>query len=131
MRNTLAMSLAIVAGVMLLGVGITGTAAWETIRNFVTGFLGEHWALILLFRVLLFIASLGGIAVIIGGVLIGAGRTSVGKLFILLGTGIGLLGLLVGIALPWLQQGTTELALSTGTGTMAIILSIVARMVAK
>ncbi len=131
MRNTLAMYMAIAAGVMLLGVGITGTAAWETIRNFVIALFGNHWALVLLFQVFLYIASLGGIAVIIGGVLIGAGRTSIGKLFILLGAGIGLLGLLLAIALPGFQQGSVALALGTGTGTVAIILSIAARMIAK
>lgn len=131
MRNTLAMYLAIIAGVMLLGVGITGSAAWETIRNFVIALFGNHWALILLFQVFLYIASLGGIAVIIGGVLIGVGRTSIGKLFILLGVGVGLLGLLLAIALPGVQQGSAALALGAGTGTVAIILSIAARMIAK
>ncbi|MDI6884371.1 MAG: hypothetical protein QMD00_04520 [Hadesarchaea archaeon] len=131
MRNTLAMYLAIFAGVMLLGAGVTGTATWQTIRNFVLALLGDHWALVLLFQALLVIASLGGIAVIFGGALIGLGRTSVGKLFILLGTGVGLLGLLIAIALPGLQQGSTALALGTGTGVVGVLLSIAARTIAK
>ncbi|MDI6643131.1 MAG: hypothetical protein QMD95_03670 [Candidatus Hodarchaeaceae archaeon] len=131
MRNTLAMYLAIFAGVMLLGAGVTGAATWQTIRNFVLALLGDHWALVLLFQALLVIASLGGIAVIFGGALIGLGRTSVGKLFILLGTGVGLLGLLIAIALPGLQQGSTALALGTGTGVVGVLLSIAARTIAK
>ena len=131
MRNTLAMYLAIAAGVLLLGAGVTGVATWEMIRNFVISFLGNHWALILLFQVLIFIASLGGLAVICGGVLIGAGRSSIGKLFILLGTGVGLIGLLLAVALPWFQQGSLELALGTSSGAAGIVLSIAARMIAK
>lgn len=125
------MYLAIFAGVLLLGVGVTGAATWETIKNFVVSFFGDHWALILLFQALIFIASLGGVAVICGGALIGAGRTSIGKLFILLGTGAGLLGLLLAVALPGLQQGSAALAIGTTTGTVGIVLSIVARKIAK
>lgn len=131
MRNTVAMYLAIVAGILLLGAGVTGVATWETIRNFIISFLGSHWALILLFQVLILIASLGGVAVILGGVLIGAGRTSIGKLLILLGTGVGLLGLLLAVALPWFQQGSATLALGTSSGAVGIVLSIAARMIAK
>jgi len=125
------MYLAIVAGILLLGIGVTGAATWETIRNFVVTFLGGHWAIILLFQVLILIASLGGIAVICGGILIGAGRTFIGKLFIGLGAGTGLIGLILVIVLPGLQQGDIKLALGTTTGIVGIILSILARMIAK
>lgn len=131
MRNKVAMYLAIVAGILLLGIGVTGAATWETIRNFVVTFLGGHWAIILLFQVLIVIASLGGVAVICGGILIGTGRTSIGKLFIGLGAGTGLIGLILVIVLPGLQQGDIKLALGTTTGIVGIILSILARMIAK
>jgi hypothetical protein len=125
------MYLAIVAGILLLGIGVTGAATWETIRNFVVTFLGGHWAIILLFQVLILIASLGGVAVICGGILIGAGRTAIGKLLIALGTGTGLIGLLLVIVLPSFQQGDIKLALGTSSGIVGIILSILARMIAK
>ena len=131
MRNKVAMYLAIVAGILLLGIGVTGAATWETIRNFVVTFLGGHWAIILLFQVLILIASLGGIAVICGGILIGTGRTSIGKLFIGLGTGTGFIGLILAVALPSFQQGNIKLILGTSTGIVGIILSIIARMIAK
>ena len=131
MRNKVAMYLAIVAGILLLGIGVTGAATWETIRNFVVTFLGGHWAIILLFQVLIVIASLGGVAVICGGILIGTGRTSIGKLFIGLGAGTGLIGLILVIVLPGLQQGDIKLALGTTTGIVGIILSILARMIVK
>lgn len=125
------MYLAIVAGILLLGIGVTGAATWGTIRNFVVTFLGDNWAIILLFQVLIIIASLGGVAVICGGILIGVGRTSVGKLLIGLGTGTGLIGLILAIVLPGLQQGGMKLALGTSSGIVGIILSILARMIAK
>ena len=131
MRNKVAMYLAIVAGILLLGIGVTGAATWETIRNFVATFLGGHWAIILLFQVLILIASLGGVAVICGGILIGAGRTFIGRLLIELGVGTGLIGLILAIVLPGLQQGDMKLALGTSSGIVGIILSILARMIAK
>ncbi|MEW6593199.1 MAG: hypothetical protein AB1305_06000 [Candidatus Hadarchaeota archaeon] len=76
MRNSLAMVLAIVAGILILAAGLTGATTWESIRNFVTTLLGNHWALLLLFQVLVFLASLGGIAVILGGLLFGLGRVT-------------------------------------------------------
>ncbi|MEW6593066.1 MAG: hypothetical protein AB1305_05270 [Candidatus Hadarchaeota archaeon] len=131
MRNTLAMYLAVAAGVLLLGAGITGAATWESIRNFVTSLLGSHWALLLLFQVLVFLASLGGVAVILGGLLFGLGRVTSGKLLVTLGTGTGLIGLLLALALPGFFQGVAALALGTGSGIAGVVLSIAARMVAK
>lgn len=130
-RNKLAMYLALVGGVLLLGVGLTGAATWETIQNFVGTIIGDHWALSLLFQILIIIASLGGLAVIIGGVLIGRGRTLPGKILIKLGTGVGLIGLLLAIALPGLQQENLRLALGTSAGVFGIILSILATLIAK
>jgi hypothetical protein len=131
MRNRVAMYLAIIAGILLLGIGVSGADTWETIRNFVVTFLGDHWALILLFQVLILIASFGGVAVICGGILIGTGRTFIGKLLVGLGTGTGLIGLLLVIAVPSFQQGGIRLALGTSSGIAGIILSILARMIAK
>jgi hypothetical protein len=69
--------------------------------------------------------------VIIGGVLIGRGRTLLGKIFIKLGMGVGLIGLLLAIALPGLQQENLKLALGTSAGILGIILSILATLIAK
>jgi hypothetical protein len=45
-KNSKAMGIAIVAGILLLIAGINGIAAWETIKGFVT----THIADLLLFR---------------------------------------------------------------------------------
>jgi hypothetical protein len=120
-----------ICGDSVLGAGITGVATWQMIRDFVVFLFGNHWALLLLFQIPIFIASLGGIAVILGGILIGLGRVLIGKFFILLGTGIGLLGFLIAIAMPGLSRGSAALALGTTTGLVGVVLSLVARMIAK
>jgi hypothetical protein len=130
-RNTMAMCLAILAGILLLSAGVTGIATWQTIRDLVLDLLGDHWALLLLFKVILFIASLGGVAVILGGVLIGLGRTSLGKFILLLGTGVGLLGFLIAIAMPGFLLGSAALALGTTAGTVGVVFSLAARVIAK
>lgn len=131
MRNKVAMYLAIVAGVLLLVAGVSGAATWQAVSDFFTSLLGDNQALALFFRALIFISSLGGLAVIFGGVLIGGGRVFIGKLLIMLGAGVGLLGFLVTIVIPWVQQGGSTLTFWTGTGTVGIVLSIAARMIAK
>jgi hypothetical protein len=59
------------------------------------------------------------------------GRASSGKLLVTLGTGTGLIGLILALAPPGFFQGITSLALGTGSGMAGVILSIAARMVAK
>jgi uncharacterized SAM-binding protein YcdF (DUF218 family) len=48
----------------------------------------------IIFSILLFFASLGGISVIIGGLLIGKDKRRTGKILLSLGAGLGLIGLL-------------------------------------
>ena len=131
MRNKVAMYLAIVAGMLLLGMGVTGVATWRLVSDFFTSLLGDNQVLVLFFQVLIFISSLGGLAVIFGGVLIGARRVFIGKLLIMLGAGVGLFGFLVMIVIPWVQQGGSTLTFWTSAGTIGIVLSIAARMIAK
>lgn len=131
MRNRVAMFLAIVAGALLLGAGVSGASSWQAIRDFLISLLGNHRALVLLFQVLISMSSLGGLAVILGGVLIGENHVLAGKLLITIGTGVGIFGFLMTVVIPWVQQGGSEPAFWTSAGTIGIILSIAARMVAK
>jgi hypothetical protein len=68
------------------------------------------------FQILIFIASLGEIAVFWVAFLSGLVGLLIGKFFILLGTGIGLLGFLIAMAMPGLLQGSAALALGTIAG---------------
>jgi len=129
MGSTIAKYCAIVGGVLLLIAGITGLAAMETIKNFVENTLHIQSSTVnLIFMVLVFIAALGGIAVIIGGFLIGGSLVRTGKFLIALGAGIGLIGLIIGIAIAYYQGGTLQIG--SGVGFFGVILSIVARILA-
>ena len=79
---------------------------------------------------LIFIASLGGITVITGGLLIGKKKVGTGKFLIALGAGLGIIGLIISI-----YVGYTEGSLTIGSffsiGAIGLILSITARIMAK
>lgn len=129
-KNSTAMKIAIIAGILLLISGINGIAAWETIKEFVTSNIADHFIIQIIFAILLFIASLGGLSVIAGGVLIGKGKVGTGKLLISLGAGLGLIGLIIAIYI-----GYSESSLTIGSffsiGAIGLILSIIARFMAK
>ena len=86
----------------------------------------------LVLTVLVYIASLGGIAVIIGGVLFALQRIRLGKFVIGLGAGIGLIGLIIMLVQAYQIGGiaaiTNVLALiSQSIAWIGIILSIMGR----
>jgi len=70
-KNNGAMFIAIIAGLLLLISGLSGVATWETIQDFVKTYVIENYFIEIVFAILILIASLGGISVIIGGILIG------------------------------------------------------------
>jgi len=129
-KNTQAMIIAFIAGILLLISGLSGVATWETIKDFVVTHVGDNEILQIVFTILLFIASLGGIAVIIGGLLIGKNRVGTGKFIIALGAGLGLIGLIISIIIAYQQESLT-LEGFLSIGMIGLILSIVARFMAK
>ena len=128
-RNSQAMSLAIVAGILLLIAGVSGLAIWETIKDFVTTHVIDNTIVQIVFAILIFIASLGGIAVIIGGLLIGKNKVGTGKFVIALGVGLGLIGLIISLVIA-IVEGSFTLSSYLSIGAIGVILSIVARIVA-
>lgn len=129
-KNKAAMGLAIVAGLLLLVEGISGFALWTTIKEFVRDNVTDNEIVMYIFVILIFIASLGGIAVIIGGLLIGSNKVKTGKFIIALGAGLGLIGLIVSIIIG-LTEGSFTLNSLTTLGAIGLILSIVARIMAE
>jgi len=125
-----AMYIAIVAGILLLLSGISGLATWETIGEFVEENVSDNEAIQIVFAVLIFIASLGGIAVIIGGILIGKDKLGTGRFLIMLGAGMGIIGLIVSIYVAYVQ-GSLTIGGFFSLGFIGIVLSIIARMMAK
>jgi len=129
-KKSTAMIIAIIAGILLIISGISGMATWTTIKDFVTMHVVDNEIIQIVFAVLIFIASLGGLSVIIGGVLIGKNKIGLGKLFITLGAGLGLIGLIFSILVVFSQDSLT-LGSFFSVGMLGLILSIVARMLAK
>ena len=129
-KSIQAMLIAIIAGILLLIAGVSGAATWEAIKGFVASQFPGNEILEIVFVVLIFIASLGGIAVIIGGLLIGKKKTRIGRLLILLGAGMGIIGLIFSIIVAY-SEGSLALGSFLSIGTIGIILSIVARIITK
>ena len=129
-KNCQAMVIAIIAGILLLIAGASGFAAWEAIKDFVTTNVIDNSVVQIVFAILIFIASLGGIAVISGGLLLGKNKVGNGKFLITLGAGLGLIGLIFSIIVAYKEE---NLAIGSffSLGTIGIILSIIARVIAK
>jgi hypothetical protein len=138
-RRRTAFLLALGGGILLLvagvsgGVGIYALAFNEISIQFpqLTNVLG------ILLAALTVIASFGGVAVIVGGILVLGGRVTSGKLFIGLGAGVGIfsiiIGLATGLAQGWGLVASALAVFATGQtlGWVGIFLSIFARIVAK
>jgi len=129
-KNSKAMVIAIIAGILLLVAGLSGMAAWSAIKDFVIENVTDNEIVQYVFAILIFIASLGGIAVIIGGLLIGKGKVGTGKFLIMLGAGLGLIGLIFSIVVAYMEENLT-IGSFLSIGAIGLILSIVARMLAK
>ncbi len=138
MRNGLSIALAFIGGVLLFQVGWVGSigfisdiAAYATLY-----FPSAAEAVTLLLTILLYIASLGGIAVIIGGILIALSRIRTAKFVISLGAGIGLIGLIVMLVEAYLAGGVDALTdaltlISQSIAWIGVIMSILARRIVK
>ena len=126
-RNKSAMIIAIIAGIFLLIDGVNGFVTWDTIKSFITNYL-DNEIIQIIFTILLFIAGLGGISVIAGGLLIGKHKIRLGKFVILLGTGLGLIGFVFSIIVA-INNGNFSFNSFLKFGAIGIILSIVARVI--
>lgn len=124
------MAIAILAGILLLIAGMSGLATWEDIKTFVINNITNNFVIQIVFAILIFIASLGGISVVAGGIFIGKEKIRTGKFLISMGAGIGLIGLIVTIIVA-LYQNSLTLGSFFSIGTIGIILSIAARMMTK
>lgn len=130
--------LATIAGIILIVSRTTGSLGfYETILNYIAAQFGGEVAIVISYVLwaLSIIASLGGIAVIIGGILIHRGRVTTGRFIISIGAGMGIIGLLVEIGSAALQGWTSLVglifAMTQSLSWIGIILSIVASLIAR
>lgn len=129
-RNTEAGIIAAIAGVLLLYVGINGVASVDKIFAVLEEFLGTNETLRILAYVLAAIAALGGIAVLIGAYFVAVDHVRVGKLLITLGSGAGILTLILFLARS-VSSEQFSLILGVLPAILGVALAIIARFMAK
>ncbi len=136
MKNKIAFILCLIAGIIFIEVAWTGNIGiFAYLSNITTVFpqlasleVIINWTL----YILTFLAGLGGIAVIIGAILVTTERTGIGKFVIGLGVGMSLIGIIINLVMAiWLGglTGVYDMFLVSAsiTGWIGIILSIIGR----
>jgi len=137
-KNGLSVALALIGGFMLFQVSWVGSIGFiaDIAIYAETYFPAAAEMITLVLTILLYIASLGGIAVIIGGILIAMDRIRTGKFVIGLGAGVGLFGLIIMLVEAYLAGGVAALTdiltmVSQSIAWIGVIMSIVARSRAR
>jgi hypothetical protein len=139
LKNGLSVALALIGGFLLVQVSWVGSIGFIAdiayfAQNYFSPLISDSVELVL--TILFYVAALGGIAVIIGGVLIGLSRIRIGKFVIGLGAGVGLFGLIIMLVEAFMIGGVlgfTEILtyVSQSIAWIGVIMSIVARSRAK
>ncbi len=129
-RNAAAAVLAAVAGVLLLDAGINGVNGVDKLFALLQEWFGTNETLRLLAYVLGGIAALGGIAVIIGAYFLATEHVRTGKLLITLGSGAGIITLLLFLARNAASEQFSYLY-AVLPAILGVVLAIVARFTAK
>ena len=138
MSSKSAVILAFVGGALLIVAGVTGSAgivgaAIEYLIGQLEGPAADILSIVL--QALNFIADLGGVAVIFGGILIYIKRKRFAKFIISIGAGMGLIGFLITLISAFLHGWAYTLyfllIISQSVGWIGVILSIAATLLAK
>jgi hypothetical protein len=134
MKNRVPVALALIGGFMLFQSGWVGSIGFiDDVASYALLYFPTMADLItIVLTVLIYIASLGGIAVIIGGILIAMHREGTGKFVIGLGAGVGLIGLIIMFVEAYLTGGVAAIMdvltlVSQSIAWIGVILSILAR----
>ena len=129
-RNEQAAYLAALAGALLLVSGWTGARPVNRFFSLLEDIFGTRPFLIVVAYIFVGLASLGGIAVLLGGYMISIGRVRTGRMLILIGSGAGFFTLLF-FVVSNLRREEFSLLLSVLPIVLGIAIGIVARFWAK
>jgi len=129
-RNDQAAVLAAVAGALFLVVGYNGVRGVHRFINLLVAWLGNSLILLVLAYVFVAIASLGGIAVLVGAYLLHVDRVRTGRLLILIGSGAGLLSLIL-FVVGIVRREEFSILLEVLPALLGVVLGIIARFRAK
>ena len=128
--NTQAALLAVAGGILLLVVGYSGLAGVDHFFELLESWFGPQPALLLLSRVFGGIAALGGVAVLFGAYFISTDRVRTGRILIVLGSGAGLITLILFLARNLVSEDFSYL-LAVLPAIVGIALGIMAQFWAK
>jgi hypothetical protein len=128
--NTQAALVAVVAGILLLVVGYSGLAGVDHFFDLLESWFGQQPALLILSRVFGGIAALGGVAVLIGAYFISTNRVRTGRILILLGSGAGVITLILFLARNLIREDFSYL-LAVLPAIVGVALGILAQFWAK
>ncbi|MEX2722111.1 MAG: hypothetical protein Q6362_011975 [Candidatus Wukongarchaeota archaeon] len=138
MKYQKAVSLAFLSGILfLLTTLYASTEMWEEVTEWLSDEYPDYEDVFKGFLlVILFLASLGGITIILGGILIGKERLSLGKFLIAIGAGFGLISVILAFVTLGMKDGIVDgterfIELFLPLQWLAIILAIFARKYAK
>ena len=128
-RNRIAYYFAWLSGLMLIVAGVTGVSQLTSYEDFASGILGSQ-VVQYIFSVPLLIASFGGAAVIIGGMLILRNHVRTGRFVIFCGSGISIISLGLDVLRAYRAD---ELAFTwfLSVGTLGACFAVLAMMVSK
>ncbi len=122
--------LAGIAGLLMLGSGVTGASQWQRTFELIQALIGASPLLRFTQLVFVVIGSVGGIFVLLGGYAFREDRVRTGKILILFGTGFTVVSLVVFLVLA-VQHGEWPFAGGAVLGFLGVVLSVVARFKAK
>jgi len=128
--NTQAALLAVIAGILLLVVGYTGVAGVDHFFDLLQSWFGPQPVLLFLSRVFGGIAALGGVAVLIGAYFLATDRVRTGRILIVLGSGAGLITLLLFLARNLVSEDFSYL-LAVLPAILGVALGIIAQWRAR
>ncbi len=139
-NNEQAGLIAMIGGILMLLAGITGAATWAALGDMAENVIGND-SFNIVFQVLALVGSLGGLVIIFGGLIIHGKyikikkkdqRVKIGKLFITLGAGMGVIGLIIFLVLAiFTDDPAGNIFGAVGLGLIGLILTIIARQKTK
>jgi len=137
-RNKVPFILCLIGGALMLYAGVIGSVGiWGDILA-LAATLAPGFAKVMgwILTILVNIASMGGIAVIIGGYLIITNRVGTGKFIIGIAAGMGLFGFIILIYTMYTAMGMAAFGeilnlLSTSAALAGPVITIIARTMAK
>lgn len=138
LRNMKSFLLCLIGGILLISVSAVGSIGfWDEIITYVSAnYPASADIMTILFTILMYIASLGGVGVVIGGVLLTTNRVGTGKFVIGIAAGMGIFGLIIFLVQLYLAGGIALVIdavslLSQSAGWIGAVLSIIGRQMAS